>query len=97
MNRLLESTDTPFGRVVQPLHFWRHLLEARLLWSPLPAGWESASKSTTLHSSGTWPDAGSAVLQHRAILVLPDGHPISEVIETYTAAVLAFPEPQTGR
>lgn len=97
MNRLLESTDTPFGRVVQPLHFWRHLLEARLLWSPLPAGWESASKSTTLHSSGPWPDARSAVLQHRAVLVLPDGHPISEVIETYTGAVLAFPEPHTGR
>jgi hypothetical protein len=30
------------------------------------------------------------VLQHRAVLVLPDGMPISEVVETYTGNVLAF-------
>ena len=34
------------------------------------------------------------VLEHRAILSLPDGEPFSEVIETYTGAVLAFPPPR---
>jgi hypothetical protein len=29
------------------------------------------------------------VLEHRAILSLPDGTPFSEVVETYTANVLA--------
>jgi hypothetical protein len=34
------------------------------------------------------------VLQHRAILTVPDGMPISMVVETYTAEVLGFPEPR---
>jgi chorismate-pyruvate lyase len=96
MNRLLESSRIPFGRVVQPLHFSRHVLEATLLWSPLPAGWEEHGNAAAMRTAA-WPNPRSAVLQHRALLVLPDGHPISEVIETYTAAVLAFPEPQLER
>jgi hypothetical protein len=35
-----------------------------------------------------------AVLEHRAVLTLPDGTPFSEVVETYTREVFAFPEPQ---
>ena len=31
MNRLLETTDTPFGRVVGPLHFHRQTLQAGAL------------------------------------------------------------------
>jgi hypothetical protein len=85
MNRLLDTTDVAFGRVTQPLHFSRHVLDAALLWSPLPAGWPD------------WPAARSEVLRHRAVLVLPDGRPISEVVENYTAEVLAFPEPHLGR
>jgi hypothetical protein len=93
MNRLLDTTDVAFGRVVQPLHFWRHTLEAKLLWSPLAAGWEGADNSTSDRLI-PWPGAQSEVLRHRAVLVLPDGRPISEVVETYRAEVLAFPEPQ---
>jgi hypothetical protein len=33
------------------------------------------------------------LLEHRALLTLPDGAPISEVIETSTASVLGFPPP----
>ena len=33
------------------------------------------------------------ILEHRALLVLPDGTPFSEVVETYTGEVFAFPEP----
>ena len=36
------------------------------------------------------------VLEHRALLALPDGTPISEVIETYTGNVLAFPPPESA-
>ena len=36
------------------------------------------------------------VLEHRAVLTLPDGTPFSQVVETYTSAVLAFPEPPSG-
>jgi plastocyanin len=101
MNRLLESTDTPFGIVVQPLHFQRHTIEAELLWQPLPAGWEMSSSAATNSSAATSSSAATAasgelcfpaeVLQHRALLTLPDGTPFSEVVETYTSNVLAVP------
>jgi hypothetical protein len=35
-----------------------------------------------------------ALLEHRALLTLPDGTPISEVVETYTSDILAFPPPR---
>ena len=34
------------------------------------------------------------VLEHRAVLSLPDGEPFNEVVETYTGEVLAFPPPK---
>src|ERR1700761_2332278 len=43
MNQVLDTTDTAFGRAVQALHFHRRTLSARLLWSPLPQGWEMAA------------------------------------------------------
>jgi chorismate-pyruvate lyase len=93
MNRQLDTTDVAFGRAVQALHFQRRTLSAQLLWSPLPDGWDTAG--------GALPDPDAktlaiphAVLQHRAVLTLPDGTPFSEVIETYTEQVLAFPQPR---
>ena len=91
MNALLESTDTPFGRVVLPLHFQRRTLSAKLLWRPLAEGWE-------MHPAAGDPatplQVPAQVLEQRAVLVLPDGMPISEVVETYTSNVLAFVLPQ---
>jgi hypothetical protein len=93
MNRQLDTTDVAFGRAVQPLHFQRHTVSARLLWPPLPEGWDTAAAAL--------PDAGSKtlrvpheVLQHQAVLSLPDGTPFSLVVETYTEEVLAFPQPR---
>jgi len=80
----------PFGRVVQPLHFQRHTLAASLLWQPLPEGWEMGVRASGAAASAPMP---SQLLQHRAILTLPDGTPFSEVVETYTDQVLAFPVP----
>lgn len=90
MNQALETSDIAFGRAVQALHFSRHTVSAQLLWSPLPAGWEMQGL----------PPAGSGalviphhVLEHRAVLATPDGMPFSLVVEDYTEAVLAFPQP----
>lgn len=88
MNRLLDDTDTAFGRAVQALDFHRETLSAGLVWQPLPPGWEVAPPP---------PDAGGAlvvppqVIQHRAVLYTKAQVPFSEVVETYTAAVLDFP------
>ena len=89
MNKLLETTDIPFGRVVQALHFQRHTLSAKMLWPLLPEGWEM-HPLTERESRGklTIP---SQVLEHRAVLNLSDGTPFSEVVETYTGNVLAIP------
>jgi chorismate-pyruvate lyase len=90
MNKLLDTSDTPFGRAVQPLHFLRHTLSAKLLWRPLPDGWEmnSAGENAAI---ATVPEN---LLEHRAVLTSPDGTPFSEVVETYTANVLGFPVPR---
>ena len=53
-----------------------------------------APKAASGHS-GTL-DIPPYVLQHTALLSLPDGTPISALTETYTAQVLAFPEPTQG-
>ena len=97
MNAALDSSDTPFGRVVQPLHFQRHTLSAVLLWQPLPPGWDSTSASPPRLPAADAPARlviPAAVLEHRAVLMRPDGTPFSEVIETYSGNVLAFPSPK---
>ncbi len=91
MNQVLDTSDVAFGRAVQALAFQRRTLSAELLWHPLPEGWEMA---------GILPPPGpgalaipAEVLRHRAVLTLPDGTPFSEVVETYSGEVLAFPAP----
>jgi chorismate-pyruvate lyase len=92
MNRLLDTTDMPFGRVVQALHFQRHNLSSKLLWLPLPEGWEV--NPITPSGAAAALDMPSELLEHRAVLTRPDGAPFSEVVETITANVLAFPIPR---
>ena len=92
MNHVLETTDTPFGKAVADLHFRRHTLSADLLWRPLPKGWEMGAEAAA-EQSGALP-IPEHVLEHRAVLSAPDGEPFSEVVETYTGEVLAFPPPK---
>jgi chorismate-pyruvate lyase len=92
MNHVLETTDTPFGKAVAALRFRRHTLSADLLWRPLPKDWETgAAPARDDKGALAVPDH---VLEHRAVLSTPDGEPFSEVVETYTGEVLAFPPPK---
>jgi chorismate-pyruvate lyase len=100
MNERLDTSDVPFGKVVQALHFQRRTLSSKLLWLPLPDGWEMSSMA----GAGDADAAGGAgspglvippmLLEHRAVLTLPDGTPFSEVVETYTSHILDFPSPR---
>src|SRR4051794_26929421 len=93
MNRALETTDTPFGRVVAPLEPYRRTFAARLLWSPLPEGWERSPRSVpSCLSSGPLAIPG-ALFEHRALLIGRDNRPIAEVHEVYQGGLLAFPPP----
>jgi hypothetical protein len=91
MNARLDGSDAPFGKVVQALHFVRRTLDATLLWRPLPENW--AADRVSACSGVSRQPMPAKLLQHRAILSLPDGTPFSEVVETYTDAVLEFPVP----
>ena len=91
MNHQLDTTDMPFGKVVQALHFRRQTLSAELLWSPLPQGWENAA---TLPMSGQGALAmPHHLLQHRAVLFDQSNRPFSLVVESYTSQVLGFDPP----
>ena len=92
MNKLLETTDTAFGLAVHSLNFHRRTLSAKLLWSPLPQNWDMGAPLPEPHETSL--AIPHAVLEHRAVLTLPNGTPISQVVETYTSEVLAFPQPQ---
>lgn len=92
MNRLLDTTDMPFGKVVQALHFQRHILSAKLLWLPLPEAWEI--NRTAVNDGAMDLPIPPFLLEHRAVLTLPDGTPFSEVLETYTRNVLGSPPPR---
>lgn len=91
INRLLDTTDIPFGRVAQPLEFRRFTVGSHHPWSPLPTDWQSLAAER-------WPqgpllEVPETVLVNRAVLLLPDGEPISVVNERYTGEVLAFAAP----
>jgi chorismate-pyruvate lyase len=92
MNHVLETTDTPFGKAVAALHFRRHTLSADLLWRPLPKGWEMGAPAASDDKGAL--AIPSHLLEHRAVLSTPDGEPFSEVVETYTGEVFAFPPPR---
>ena len=91
MNQALDASDIPFGKAVQALNYRRRTLSAQLLWAPLPEGWERSGAARSPGRSAL--EIPPQVLQHKAVLTLPDGTPFSHVVETYTSEVLGFPEP----
>lgn len=91
MNRLLETTETPFGVVVRPLNFRRKTLSSTYLFRPLPTNWEGAPPRVRMTRGRL--ALPKAVLQHRAILQTEQGSAFSLVVETYTDAVLVRPRP----
>ncbi|MFL5383996.1 MAG: hypothetical protein ACJ8GN_15855 [Longimicrobiaceae bacterium] len=93
MNRALETGDTPFGRVVAPLEPRRQTFAARLLWSPLPEGWERSRRSVPPCLSHGPLAIPGALFEHRALLLGRDDRPIAEVHEVYQGGLLAFSPP----
>lgn len=92
MNRLLETTDTAFGRAVQELRPTRQTFSVEVHWQPLPAGWESGpAPDACAAPAGGALDVPRALFEHRAVLTAADGRPFSEVDETYLRPLLAFP------
>jgi len=94
MNQLLDHTLTPFGKVVRALRPHRETIEVKMLWSPLPEGWEQGGPGTVAdHALTQRLELPAALFEHRAILYTPEQRPIAEVDEVYQRDLLAFPEP----
>jgi chorismate-pyruvate lyase len=95
MNRLLETSETPFGRAIQSLRPYRRTFAVTLLWSPLPPGWEQQRQARTQSNErATSLALPKELFEHRAILYTSEHQPISEVHERYQGQLLAFPRGQ---
>jgi chorismate-pyruvate lyase len=92
MNRLLDTTDTPFGRAVESLQPYRRTFAVTMLWAPLPPGWER-ERAPSLPATGAALAFPDALFEHRAVLYTRDNKPFSEVLEVYQKSVLAFEPP----
>jgi chorismate-pyruvate lyase len=88
MNRLLETTDTPFGKVVAGLGFTRETMGVEVLWAPLPPGWEL--QAAPLDHPDRALDVPPVLFEHRAILYDKAHRPFSEVDEHYLRDALTF-------
>jgi hypothetical protein len=91
MNRLLETSDISFGKVVQPLRPYRRTFAVVTLWSPLPAGWEQQRRPDGV--TGERAEAlelPKELFEHRAILYTSENQPFSEVHERYQGELLSF-------
>jgi chorismate-pyruvate lyase len=70
MNRLLETTDTPFGKAVLDLKPYRRTFAAKVLWWPLAQGWEMKPLPTGDRGEALMiPDA---LFEHQAVLFTKD-------------------------
>lgn len=94
MNRVLETSETPFGRVVQPLGPYRQTFAAKLLWSPLPEGWELEPSRRLPNAANQLLAIPAALFEHRALLYSREHKPFAEVYEVYQRQILAFPQPR---
>ncbi|MFC3079213.1 hypothetical protein ACFODL_14035 [Phenylobacterium terrae] len=86
MIQALETTDTPFGAVVAPLRFTRRTLSSRLMFQPMADPPRRLFRRPAPNAPLIVPPH---VLEHRAVLLKPDGTPFSLVVENYTGEVLA--------
>lgn len=93
MNRQLEESDTPFGKVVLTLQPYRRTYAAKSLWSPLPEHWETGAAQTLAPSSSPVMRPPAALFQHSAVLYTREHLPFSEVHEVYQRGILEFAAP----
>lgn len=92
MNRVLETTDTPFGRVIADLRPFRWTFAAVMLWQPLDDGWEQHAPPAD--RPGQTLAIPKHLFEHRALVYTSDFNPVSEVDEVYTRENLAFSPPR---
>jgi hypothetical protein len=94
MNQLLDASETPFGKVIQPLGPYRQTFAAKLLWAPLPEGWELEPPRSAPAAANRVLTIPAALFEHHALLYSSEHKPFAEVYEVYQRQILAFPQPR---
>ena len=103
LRRALETSDTPFGRVVQPLAPYRRTVSAQLLWQPLPPGWERNAGSGHQDDATCGDPAAElapalqipdALFEQRAVVYSGKHVALAEVHEVYQRGILGFASPR---
>lgn len=95
-NRLLDATETPFGKAVAALQPFRRTIDMKMRWSPLAEGWELRREEAKAPKDGGALDIPRELFEHRAILYAGDRQPLAELHETYRRDILDF-EPRPVR
>ena len=88
MNRVLETSDTPFGKAVAALHFTRESLGAAIVWPVLPTDWQRRAPPPDQPDETL--DIPLELFEHQAVLYDDHHRPISEVDEHYLRDILPF-------
>ena len=89
MNQQLETTDTPFGKVVVGLDPTRRTYAVTIVWNVLEPGWET--RPPPPEHPGTSLAIPPILFEHHAVLFDSRQRPFSEVAEHYTRDILSFP------
>lgn len=94
MNRVLDTSDTSFGKVIRPLDPARRTIGMEVLWHPLPAGWERLDDHELRDLSVAEPplayDPATPLFEHQALVMSgqDDALPLAYVRETYRMALI---------
>ena len=88
MNRVLETSDTPFGKAVATLHFTRETLGAEIVWPVLQADWQR--RAPPHDHADEMLDIPLELFEHQAVLFDERHRPFSEVDEHYLRDILPF-------
>ena len=91
MNRVLDNSDTPFGKAVAALHFTRETLGVEIVWPVLPPDWQRQPPS--LDHAEERLDIPLELFAHQAMLYDDHQRPIAEVSEHYLRDILPFGTP----
>lgn len=93
MVQTLLTTNTPFGKVIEPLRPERRTIANERLWHPVPVVRDGVA-STGAAPCEVIPDA---LFRHQVLVLDGNGRPLAEVIETYQRDLIAFGVPWAAR
>lgn len=85
INRVLDTTNTPFGTAIASLDPYRRTIAVRLMWAPLSAWWDDG---IDLSSEAPTLPIPESLFEHRTVLYTREQTAVSFVEERYKRSLL---------